>query len=677
MEDRTRNIAFAAILVVGILVRLYVAAALDGKAFNDTAIVGLMAMHELAGRFYAFYWGQSYMGSTESLSIAPFFALFGVNEFSLSIGLLPWFVLFTVAVYALTELCRGKRAAIIAALLSAVAPGIPHAPATCCGSRCRRTLGNPGLALTSAMRPRASWAIAAGLLVLAAAVRFWGIYWGAPERIDLHPDEMQHVMSHALAVSLLDPDPKFLNYPSFLIYLIALANGVLARLGLVTAPWQSYVTARSIVATFGALTVPAAFWLAMELTGSFPGAALAALWVALLPLHVWESHFAVTDVVMTFWIFIALAASVRLLRSGEPRDYAFTGAAIGFGIASKYTAALVGIAPLVASLLARRPIDSKLKGLFALVAAALVCSFVGTPFSFLHFGQFLAAMAYENDHVHSLHYGFSLPAAGWQYRKYVYELCAGFPFSFGFALYASAIAGTVWALVHLRRELVVLLSFAIPFFLILGHWTFTPLRYQMPVVLVGAILAGLWQGDWIQSASAVRRTVAWLAVVVTVVYTTIFSFQTTDRLRHDTRTEAAHWLDETLKPGERLLLCGYSPYLAIPTDRRIVVNAVNEVWIGKLASRTDFDLVEITAMHYWRHQRHRHPAFEPAYHRFRAGETGFRLVKSFDADFLNRDLYRRLDPMFAGYFISPTLEFYARTESAASLAMIAPSNTPP
>ncbi len=109
-------------LTIGILVRLYVAEALDGKAFNDTAIVGLMAMHELAGRFYAFYWGQSYMGSTESLSIAPFFALFGANEFSLSVGLLPWSLLFTTAVYGLARLCGGKRAAAIAALLSAVAP---------------------------------------------------------------------------------------------------------------------------------------------------------------------------------------------------------------------------------------------------------------------------------------------------------------------------------------------------------------------------------------------------------------------------------------------------------------------------------------------------------------------------------------------------------------------------
>jgi hypothetical protein len=154
-------------------------------------------------------------------------------------------------------------------------------------------------------------------------------------------------------------------------------------------------------------------------------------------------------------------------------------------------------------------------------------------------------------------------------------------------------------------------------------------------------------------------------VLVTGLYTGVFVVQTTARLRHDTRIAAANWLDQTLRPGQRLLLCGYSPYLAIPTDPRIVVDAANEVWISHLADRGDVDLVEITSMHYWRHERHRHPAFLPEYQRFREGEKGYHLVKRFDTDFLNRELYRRLDPMFAGYFVSPELEFYARDGGGA------------
>jgi hypothetical protein len=304
-----------------------------------------------------------------------------------------------------------------------------------------------------------------------------------------------------------------------------------------------------------------------------------------LPLHVWESHFAVTDVVMTFWIVVVLAASVRLLRRGELRDYLLVGAAIGLAVASKYTAALVGVSPLVATTLARRPIASSLRNLVALGLSALGFCFVATPFSFLHFSQLRAAMAFEYEHVHSLHYGFGLPAVGWQYHKYVYELFAGFPFSLGFALYASAVAGSAWVLLGLRREHVVVLAFAVPFFAILGHWTFTPLRYMLPVVVPGAMIAGLWQGSWIESGPGWRRTVGATAAAVVLVYTSLFTISTTARLRHDTRIEAAHWLDETLEPGGRLLLCGFSPYMAVPTDPRIVVNSVGEIWISKLATR--------------------------------------------------------------------------------------------
>jgi 4-amino-4-deoxy-L-arabinose transferase-like glycosyltransferase len=503
------------------------------------------------------------------------------------------------------------------------------------------------------------------LFLLAAALRLFGLFWGAPARIDLHPDETVHVMSHALAISLADADPHFLNYPSFLIYLIAIFNGALTRLGWVTEPWQSYIVARAIVASFGAATAPAVFWLVIEITGSVLAATLSGLWIALLPLHVWESHFAVTDIVMTFWIVVALALSVRLLERSGWRDYALTGAAIGLAIASKYTAALVVVSPLVASLLAARPLPVALKGLALLGLAALTSCFLGTPFTFLHFSQFRQAMAFEYEHVHSLHYGFSLPAAGWQYHKYVYELFAGFPFSLGFALYASTVAGTVWVLWHLRPATIVVLAFAIPFFAILGHWTFVPLRYQLPVLVVGAALAGMWHAAWLESESRGRRAVAAVAVVVTGLYTGVFVVQTTARLRHDTRIEAANWLDQTLRPGQRLVICGYSPYLAIPNDPRIAVDAVNEVWISHLIDRGDADLVEISSMHYWRHERHSHPAFLPEYRRFRAGEKGYRLVKRFDADFLNRELYRRLDPMFAGYFVSPELEFYVRDRGGA------------
>lgn len=69
---------------------------------------------------------------------------------------------------------------------------------------------------------------------------------------------------------------------------------------------------------------------------------------------------------------------------------------------------------------------------------------------------------------------------------------------------------------------------------------------------------------------------------------------------------------------------------AVPTDPRIVVDTVGEVAISRLADRSDVDLVEISSLRFWRHERHHHPAFEPAYHRFGSGENGFVLLKRFE-----------------------------------------------
>jgi hypothetical protein len=99
--------------------------------------------------------------------------------------------------------------------------------------------------------------------------------------------------------------------------------------------------------------------------------------------------------------------------------------------------------------------------------------------------------------------------------------------------------------------------------------------------------------------------------------------------------------------------------LAQPDDPRIRAVAEREGVIGDLKSHSNFDLIEISSLHFLRWYRAGHPRFMPIYSRVRSGEDEVTFVKRFEADFINRDLYMRLDPMFGGYFISPTLEFYA------------------
>ena len=126
-ERKAAGLAYASLILVlglllGVVIRLWLAKAGEGQSFSDNAVVALMAMRALRGKFYTFYWGQSYMGSLEAIVVAPFFAVLGANDFALSVGLLPWYVVFAAVLYAVTELCGGAVPATIALALAALAP---------------------------------------------------------------------------------------------------------------------------------------------------------------------------------------------------------------------------------------------------------------------------------------------------------------------------------------------------------------------------------------------------------------------------------------------------------------------------------------------------------------------------------------------------------------------------
>ena len=119
---RRHLLSLAAALVVGVAIRIALAFAAEGKHWSDSATLALMAMHEMRGKFYAFYWGQDYMGSIESLAMVPLFAALGVSDVTLSMGLLPWYLMFGISLFFLVARCGGPLAASISVWLLAFAP---------------------------------------------------------------------------------------------------------------------------------------------------------------------------------------------------------------------------------------------------------------------------------------------------------------------------------------------------------------------------------------------------------------------------------------------------------------------------------------------------------------------------------------------------------------------------
>jgi 4-amino-4-deoxy-L-arabinose transferase-like glycosyltransferase len=157
------------------------------------------------------------------------------------------------------------------------------------------------------------------LATLAAAVlRFYGL--GANS---LWVDEIvtlklaEHSLSDIVRLS------SGANFVPPLYYL--LVHGALRALG------ESEVALRLPSAIAGILTVPVVALLALELTGSRGVAGVAAVLLALNPLHLWFSQEARAYAVLLFFGCCALLFVARAIRTGSPRDW------IGYAVFSALT----------------------------------------------------------------------------------------------------------------------------------------------------------------------------------------------------------------------------------------------------------------------------------------------------------------------------------------------------
>jgi hypothetical protein len=93
-----------------------------GAVEADEAVVGLMALHILAGERPVFYWGQPYLGSLEAYLAAGLFAVVGASN--LALKLLPGlaFLAFVLLVYVGARRDYGRPVALASTLYLALPP---------------------------------------------------------------------------------------------------------------------------------------------------------------------------------------------------------------------------------------------------------------------------------------------------------------------------------------------------------------------------------------------------------------------------------------------------------------------------------------------------------------------------------------------------------------------------
>jgi 4-amino-4-deoxy-L-arabinose transferase-like glycosyltransferase len=244
----------------------------------------------------------------------------------------------------------------------------------------------------------------------------------------------------------------------------------------------AYQAARFTTAMIGVATVWLTYRLGLELAGRRV-ALLAAALMAIRPMHVRESHYALTDVPMTALVTLAMWLTLRAARRVTVRDFAWAGAACGLAASAKYTGGVAFVGVLVAwAAFAWR---SAGRGrLLAAAAAAAALAFLATsPYTWLDLPAFLDGFA-------SLFAQYSVPTAAVDpvWRVYAKHLWLDGPITL-----IGALIGAVAVLVdrdHRRRWAPVLAVGLLHYYELSTHSHIFG-RYALPLLPIVCLLASV------------------------------------------------------------------------------------------------------------------------------------------------------------------------------------------
>jgi len=425
------------------------------------------------------------------------------------------------------------------------------------------------------------------VLALALALRLYG--WNWDEGHLFHPDERQIFMVVSnLSLpwppdwpNLLSPEstlnPRFFAYGSLPMYLLKAVSctmpGVGGDLGQIR---RLYLFGRPLSALFDLGSVVLLYQVGRKLYGRRV-ALLGAAFGALAVLHIQLSHFYAVDTILTFFALLAVSLAVDVARRGGLWRGVALGAAIGLALATKVSAATLLLTAAVAwgawgTHVVRKREEGR-SGFVGLAWLWLKHALPGTLLTavvsvaiFLLFEPYalLDAVRFFSDYLTQswmVQGRLDVPYVR-QYigrPDYVYEIQQLVVWSLGLPLGVTAVLGLLAALVRTIRGRagageVVLLSWVVPYFLIVGSFRAKFLRYMLPVIpfllVLGAQLLVSSLRPWRWKALRWAAKGVFIVVLVgTALYAAAFEHIYTQRHPWIRATE---WICEHVPAGSRL-----------------------------------------------------------------------------------------------------------------------------
>ena len=428
---------------------------------------------------------------------------------------------------------------------------------------------------------RDPWKLASVCFVLSLALvlRLWGSYFDLP--YIHHPDEPMTINVVVRMLQNRDLNPRFFHWGTAYFYLIAAAYLPYCLIGAIPGRMQGVsdlAVAEQYVLGVADISLPAEVWVARLVSVALgvgtvyliylmgrvlwdhEAGVLGALLLATSPAHAIQSHFAVPDVAMVFFLCLSILYAAHWVSAGGRSDFVWAGFWGGVAAATKYNAvALVFLSLGAAQLLRHGRRAWKSPDIVWAGIAAVVGFVLGAPATIVATREFGEGLAFTMRHYASGHAGMEGTPLLWYLR---------FLASQGL-LAPLAIAGIVWGASRRDRTTILLGIVTLVYFGLISTYTVRNERTILPLLPLMAALGGMALARAHAKLSQVHhltQTVQRLLVLTVLAITlgpSLVETVAADRrlARQDTQTMAREWIVAHIPPGARVAGEAYTAVL--------------------------------------------------------------------------------------------------------------------
>ncbi len=444
------------------------------------------------------------------------------------------------------------------------------------------------------------------VLLFSAWLRFTPVNWDSLQLP--HPDEryvvwvastikLPHSFSEFLDVSRSPMNPfrwppedgqivgkeRDFAYGHLPLYIFAFApraaKWLIPRMAWLMPPdWRSYLlfiaphlpeleyiplVGRPIVALFDLCTLLLVTLLARKLYGDAAGW-LAAAFYGFAVMQIQLSHFATTDLIMTFWVVWTVFWSARRAESKSRLPTFLAGVGYGLAVSSKFSASLLVLPILTGIWLARK--EDGVPAAVVEAAEALAIAFltfaITSPYALLDYRHYLSNIASQGEMVrgkwdvpYTRQYAHTLP--------YLYQGKQLVLWGMGVPLGVLSLIAFGWQLWRVFRKRasaaeIVVMAWLLPTALVVGSFYAKFMRYMAPLIpFLTVYAAGLavhvWKG--LRKRKTLLFANGWAAMVLLVAGLTLLWAVAFHNIYRETHTwvRASLWIYQHVPAGSTIL----------------------------------------------------------------------------------------------------------------------------